>query len=149
MSAGVVFGLTSFAKLWTSFGDVKLLAVADPIVGVSFKHLMLVVAIAELAIAGVCLFTKAHRMATMLVAWIATNFLVYRIGLWWMGWKKPCGCLGNLTDDLHISPHTADIIIKVLLAYLLIGSYGLLIWEWRGRRAAKMDGGGLKIADTK
>lgn len=134
ISAGLILGLTGLAKVWSAFGDVRLLTLVDPIVGISFRHLMQAVGGAELAIAAVSLFTKANRLATVLVAWMATNFLVYRIGLWWMGWKKPCGCLGNLTDVLHISPHTADIIIKVLLAYLLIGSYGLLIWEWRQRR---------------
>ena len=111
----------------------KLLTVVDPIVGIPFKYLMLA-AVAELPIAAVCLFAKANRLATVLVAWLASIFLVYRLGLWWIGWKKPCGCLGNLTDTLGISPHTADVIIKGLLAYLLIGSYGLLIREWwKGR----------------
>jgi len=50
-----------------------------------------------------------------------------------MGWHRPCGCLGNLTDLdlLGISPHTADTIMKLVLAYLLVGSYWLL---WRSRR---------------
>jgi len=134
ISAGMILGLTGLAKLWTSFGDVKLLMVADPITGLSFRYMMLLAAVAELAIAAVCLVTKANRLATVLVAWMATNFLVYRLGLWWIGWKKPCGCLGNLTDTLGITPQTADHIIKVLLAYLLVGSYGLLIWRWRRGR---------------
>jgi len=143
ISAGLILGLTGLAKLWTAFGNAKLLAIADPIIGIQFRNLMLAVGAMELVIAAVCLFTKANRLATILVAWMATNFLVYRIGLWWMGWKKPCGCLGNLTDALHIPPHTADVAIKVLLAYLLVGSYGLLIWQWRsgrGRRASELDG---------
>jgi len=134
LTAGLILAITGLAKVWSSFGDVKLLTVADPIVGIPFKYLMLAVGVAELVIAAVCLCTKANRLATVLVAWLATNFLVYRIGLWWMGWKKPCSCLGNLADTLGISPQTADHLIKVLLAYLLIGSYGLLIWEWRKRR---------------
>ena len=81
-------------------------------------------------IALVCFFSKRQTLALGLVAWMSTNFVVYRLGLWWMDWKKPCNCLGNLTDALHISPQTADNIMKVILAYLLIGSYGLLIWRW-------------------
>jgi len=61
--------------------------------------------------------------------------VVYRLGLWWMHWHRPCSCLGNLTDALHISPQVADNVMKVLLAYLLIGSYGLLIWKrWLERK---------------
>jgi hypothetical protein len=134
ISAGLILGLTGLAKVWSAFGDVKLLTVPDPITGLSFRTMLLLAAVAELPIAAVCLFAKANRLATVLVAWLASIFLVYRLGLWWIGWKKPCGCLGNLTDTLGISPHTADVIIKGLLAYLLIGSYGLLIREWwKGR----------------
>ncbi|MBE0541110.1 MAG: hypothetical protein IH623_06975 [Verrucomicrobia bacterium] len=133
-SAGVILGLTGVAKVWSAFGDVKLLTVVDPIVGLEFKHLMLGVGMVEIAIALVCFFGKRQTLAIGLVAWLATNFLVYRLGLWWLDWKKPCGCLGNITGVLHISPQTADSMVKMLLAYLLIGSYGLLIWEWKHRQ---------------
>lgn len=134
-SAGVILGLTGVAKVWSAFGDVKLLTGVDPIVGLEFKHLMLGVGMVEIAIALVCLFSKRQTLAIGLVAWLATNFLVYRLGLWWLDWKKPCGCLGNITDALHLSPQTADNIVQVLLAYLLVGSYGLLLWQWRKGRA--------------
>lgn len=109
ISAGLILGLTGLAKLWSAFGDVKLLMVPDPITGLSFRNMMLLAAAAELPIAAACFF-KPPRLATTWVAWLATNFLIYRLDLWWMGWKKPCGCLGNLTDTLGITPHTADVI---------------------------------------
>jgi hypothetical protein len=99
-----------------------------------FGYLMLTVGLLELGIAVDCLFGKTEKRSLTLVAWLATNFLVYRIGLWWVGWRKPCGCLGNLTDALHLSPQSADTIMKGLLAYLLIGSYALLIRDWRRAR---------------
>jgi len=107
------------------------LAVADPIVGIPFRWLLLAVGVLELVIAGVCFFSRNQRLATLLVAWLATNFLVYRLGLWWMGWHRPCGCMGSLTNALHLSEKAADNIMKVVLAYLLIGSYGRLLWQWR------------------
>ena len=57
-----------------------------------------------------------------------------------------CGCFGNLipqTGTLRISPQVADKIKKVVLAYLLIGSYGLLIWEWRAKKL-RVDAGELR-----
>jgi hypothetical protein len=132
-SAGVALALTGLAKVWSTLGSVRLLAVADPITGLQFGHLMLAVGLLELVIAGICLFSKAQKLSLALIAWLATNFVVYRLGLWWMGWHKPCGCLGNLTDALHISPATADHIMKGVLAYLLIGSYWLLWTAWIAR----------------
>jgi hypothetical protein len=115
-----------------------MLTVLDPIVGVPFRWLLLALGLVELLIAGVCFFGKNMKLATLLVAWLATNFLVYRLGLWWMGWHRPCGCMGKLSDALHISEQTADNLMKVVLAYLLIGSYGLLLWQWR-RQGQKDD----------
>jgi hypothetical protein len=131
LSAGVFLGVAGIAKMWSAFGNSKFLAVADPIIGIKFGQLMLAVGAGETGIALVCFFNKRQTLALGLVAWISTNFVVYRLGLWWMDWHRPCNCLGNLTDALHISPQTADNIMKVVLAYLLIGSYGFLIWQWR------------------
>lgn len=134
LSTGAILAITGLAKVWSGLGNSKFLAVIDPIIGLKFGQLMLAVGVAEIAIALVCFFSKRQMLALGLVAWMSTNFVVYRLGLWWLNWKSPCGCLGNLTDALHISPHTADNIMKVLLAYLLIGSYGLLFYQWRANR---------------
>ena len=134
VSAGVILAITGIAKVWSGLGNSKLLAVADPIIGVHFGNLMLAVGFAEIVIAFVCFFGKRQTLALGLVAWLSTNFLFYRIGLWWMDWHRPCSCLGNLTDALHLPPQTADTAMKIILAYLLIGSYASLFWLWRQNR---------------
>jgi hypothetical protein len=139
LSAGVILVVTGVAKVWSGLGHTKLLADDDPIIGIKFGQLILTVGVLELAVAGICFFSKYQRLATYCVAWLATVFLAYRLGLWWIGWHRPCSCMGNLTDALHISPQLADNIMKGVLAYLLIGSYGILIWQWRQGRAQKVD----------
>lgn len=71
----------------------------------------------------------------MLVAWISTDFVAYRLGLCWLGWHRPCSCLGYITDALRISPQAAENIMNVVLAYLFFGSYMLLFLHWRQNRA--------------
>jgi hypothetical protein len=44
--------------------------------------------------------------------------------------------MGSLAGMLHLSDQAGDNIMKGVLVYLLIGSYGMLLWEWRRRRAA-------------
>jgi len=136
-SAGVLFVITGLAKAFSATGSARALEVADPIIGIPFRHLLLLVGLLELCIAFFCLFTDKRQFSLLAVTWLATNFVVYRVGLWWMGWHRPCGCLGNLTDLLGISPHTADTIMKLVLAYLLIGSYGFLLWRWIQGSATK------------
>jgi hypothetical protein len=76
------------------------------------------------------LLNRRSRCATILIAFISTNILVYRIGLWLADWRRPCRCLGDLTEALHISPEAASLALKVALAYLIIGGYFTLLASW-------------------
>jgi hypothetical protein len=134
--AGSALALTGLAKVFSAIGPARALDIADPLIGIAFRHLLLVVGLVELFIAFFCLFTDKRRFSLLAVAWISTNFLVYRAGLWFVGWHRPCGCMGGLTDMLHLSPRAADNIMKGVLAYLLIGSYVLLFAQRRGARQA-------------
>ena len=134
-AAGLVLGATGLAKALSALGSARALYITDPIIGLPFHQLLLLVGLVELLIAFFCLFTDRHTLSAWLVAWLSSNFLVYRLGLWFIGWHRPCGCMGSLTDMLHLSPHAADNIMKGVLAYLLLGSYGILLWQWRAARA--------------
>lgn len=130
-SVVVILIVSGFAKMLSHFSSTKLLATPDPITGLSFGNLMLAAGVVEVVIAGVCLGNKSRLLSLALIAWLATSLVIYRLGLWWMGWKKPCNCLGNLTDALQISPQTADMGMKITLMYMLIGSYTALFFFWR------------------
>jgi len=66
---------------------------------------------------------KDNKLQIALVACLATNFLLYRVGLHIVGWHRPCACMGGLTDLLHIPQDVADVIMKFFLLYLLLGSW--------------------------
>jgi len=133
-SAGTLLLMTGVAKLISSHGTARILQNQDPILKMSFQRLFQIVGSIELAVASFCYFGRRLQLQTALVGWLATGFLIYRMGLNWVGYDKPCGCLGNLTDALRITPQTADTMMKITLAYLLIGSYGALFWLWRQNR---------------
>lgn len=142
--AGALLGITGLAKVLSATGPARALDTADPLIGIPFRQLLLFVGLAELLIGFFCLLTDRRRSSLLAVAWISTNFLVYRAGLWLMGWHQPCRCMGSLSDMLHISPRVADNIMKAALAYLLIGSYAILLRQWlQGRR-----GGAARTADS-
>lgn len=131
-SSATVLFITSIAKLVSIFGKAGILDQPDPILSIQTRTLLVAVAILEI---GVCIFLFCSEKVfakIASIAWLASCFLVYRLGLALVG-SNECGCLGNLTDALHISPQTANDILKALVAYLLIGAYGLMIWQWRHR----------------
>jgi hypothetical protein len=129
--AGGALALTGLAKAFSAIGAARALDAADPLIGIPFRQLLLLVGLAELLVAFFCLFTDKRRLSLLAVAWISTGFLLYRLGLWYIGWHRPCGCMGSLAGVLHLSDQAADNIMKGVLAYLLLGSYGILLWEWR------------------
>lgn len=134
LTSGIALAVTGFAKVVAMFGSARLLDYQDPITALPFRYLLLVMGVLELIIAYLCFFTNNLKLSAILMAWFSTSLVIYRAGLWFMGWQHPCPCLGNLTDALHIPPQTADTAMKIILAYLLIGSYATLFWLWRQRK---------------
>ncbi len=137
-SAGLIFAITGIAKIFSSFGSAKVLLELDPIVGVQFRYLMFAVGVVEIGASVFCITSHRTRTAALLVAWLSSLFLVYRLGVWWLGWQAPCHCLGTLTDSIHLAPATADNLMKIVLAYLLVGSVVCLVYYCRSARASKM-----------
>jgi hypothetical protein len=125
-SAGVLLAITGAAKAFSAIGPARALDTSDPLIGLPFRQVFLLVGIVELFIAFLCLLADQRRFCLPVVAWISTNFLVYRMGLWVIGWHHPCGCMGSLAGMLHLSDRAADNIMKGVLAYLLLGSYLLM-----------------------
>jgi hypothetical protein len=127
VSAGGILLFTGAAKILSGLGKASFLNVSDPLFNIQFRNLFILVGLIEIIIAMVCFCSSRQLLALKLVAWLATSFLIYRIGLSWIGWHRPCSCLGNLTDALHISPQLADNAMKAVLIFLFIGSYGTLV----------------------
>lgn len=122
-SAGAILVITGLSKIWAVVANhAKSFEYHDSISGFTFKDLMLASGVLELIVASICFYTKASRYAAVSIAWLSSCLLVYRLGLWCEGWLSPCSCMGSLTQALHISPQTADTAMRIILAYLLVGS---------------------------
>jgi hypothetical protein len=124
-SAGILLLLTAWAKLFTVFSGERILKLHDPILGFRFNYEFAALAAVEIALAYVCLFTRRDNLKLGLIAWLTTNFAIYRVGLWSIG-IHACPCLGNFPDALHLSKTAANAITISILIYLLAGSYILI-----------------------
>jgi hypothetical protein len=127
LCAGAILLLAGIAKLASASGTAQILDSADPIFPISFRHLMLSVGLLELAICAFCFLGRETKPTLLAVAWLASNFLLYRASLRLMGWSQPCTCLGALTDAIHIRATTANTVALALAVYLLLGSVTCLL----------------------
>jgi hypothetical protein len=90
---------------------------------VEYRYVFLIVGTIELTASLICFIAKTPLLQVGILAWLASCFLLYRIFLICVGYVKPCSCLGSMTTTIHISPETANNIMKIIMLYLMIGSY--------------------------
>lgn len=136
----LILCVTALAKFWSvGAGTAAILDVTDPLIGLRFRFVMLIAAVMEVCVAMMCLVRRpAIGLAGTL--WISSAFILYRIGLWSIGWHRPCSCLGDLTSALHISSQAADNMMKGVLAFMLVGSTVLLAADrWKADERMESD----------
>jgi hypothetical protein len=149
-TAALLLMLTAAAKILAASSEAGILGQADPLFGLlSMRQSMLLAAALEITVVVHVLRTPDILRKAVLLLWIGSVFLVYRIGLWWVGFEGSCRCLGNLGDVFGISAETADWIAKGILGYLLVGSAAILLWHLSRRGHAPNANDGAQIgADT-
>lgn len=136
---------TGLAKILSAFGGAGAVRAEDPIIGIQFYYLFLAVGALELSVVILCVAPGTDfKTKVAVVAWVATLFAVYRLGLWWTGWRGPCGCLGRLTSTLHFSATAADRILKIALCYMLASSYWML-WRHRENNGLNEERGRMRV----
>lgn len=130
-SAGALLlaaAMGTFISIWAGTG---LIHPHDPIFTISIPKLFWIVGGLELLIALICLFRKQVFLQVALVFWLAMNFTFYQIGLWQTGISGGFkGYLGDVSAAFGISCSTADMMLKAVFFYLLIGSFLSLLWLW-------------------
>ena len=136
-SAAAVLIVTALLKIVSLQTGVRFLLLKDPVfIFISNGQIMALSAILELCVA-IILIRKLDRVFqfTTLLG-LSSILFFYRLGLAWISPNEPCKCYGRATDWLHISTQTADTAMKIILAYLLIGSCATLFWLWRQQKKA-------------
>jgi hypothetical protein len=127
-SVAIILFITAAAKLFSAPGTAVALDSMDPILPLSNRWLFYLAGGIELLISGFLLIkTRGHRIKLTLIAWLATDYLVYRAGLWWSGSPNLCDCLGDLNDRLSISPRILNRFTLAALIWLSAGSGLFLI----------------------
>lgn len=100
-------------------------------VGLSIREVLLLTAMVETLIALFVLSGwKERRYSVMAVAWLGTVFLSYRFMLWASGYHGYCDCLGSLSQTLRLTAKQAHRFAFGILLYILVGSYGYLLWSF-------------------
>lgn len=136
LSAGAILLAAALERFVIATGSAPALALPEPMLGIPLRYAVLMVGGLELTVALICLFGKHAGLQIGWLAWMATNYTVYRICLLTMSVHQQATCIGSLTDPLYLTRGVMGFIVGLLPIYLLLGSYSAMIWLWlEGRRA--------------
>lgn len=136
-SAGFILLAAALSRFLIAFSSAQFLSLPDPALGIPLRYSVFAVGGIELLVAVICLFGKNIYFKTGWLAWLATNYVVFQVGLFWMHCHPQATCIGSLTDPLHLSRGFYGWCTLFLAIYLVTGSYTALITLWLGGRAGQ------------
>ncbi len=131
-SIAVILSVVAIPKLISFSGSSMLLLERDPIITLRFANLLLLAAALEFFVVIICAFRLLIEKL-MEITFLSSIIIAYRVGLVWVGWTKPCNCLGNMGDALPISPESTDNFMKFLLGFMFSGGVLFILMNLNSR----------------
>jgi hypothetical protein len=132
-AVATVLIITGAAKVYSVLGPnpAPLLLQKDPIFGIQNNFFILAIALLEFAIAIICLKKADVRLQAAIVAWFSLDLLIYRGGLMWTGYQKPCTCLGSILQNLGVEDKVADVVLWTVAIAMVFGASAILGSAWK------------------
>lgn len=125
-SVVVILTLTAAAKLIGAAGRAPLLALPDPVFGISNKATILSAAGLEMFLVAVVIARWKDPVTYLALMWFGAILLIYRVAHAAVAPGRLCPCLGTLTERIGLSPEAANYALLSVLLYILAGS--ILAW---------------------
>lgn len=126
MSSSLIFLVTGLAKLASIGSTHSMLEDLDPVFGVSFRTLFLVVGSSELLIGVACHLSICVRLKLGLLCAFSSCILLYRLAVYYGGWNSPCNCMGVFAAN--ITPAQMSEIMKYVGTFICTGSWLFLVY---------------------
>lgn len=140
-SFAALLGLTCLAKVVSLVLAPGAFPQSDPLFPwAKFRYTLAGAALLEYVVVLLLLFHGECRLKLAAVAWLSSLFVLYRAGAWLAGQGQSCGCLGALPEWVGLPARWADAALLLALAWLTLGSYGLLLAGRRGCAPAAGNG---------
>jgi DNA-directed RNA polymerase subunit RPC12/RpoP len=127
LCAGGILLMAALTRFLIAAGNMQVLALPDPLLGIPLRFAVVAVGAFELVVALICLFGRRVGLQIGWLAWLGTNYIVFWIGLLTMHIHPQATCIGSLTDLLLIHHGTTGYALQFLPFGLVLGSYAAAI----------------------
>jgi hypothetical protein len=131
--AGVVLVGTAILKFVTVRSLPALLVSRDPVFAIiSEERLLELAALLELTVATIIFVKPLSWSAAACLFLIAQCFACYRVGLWLVGYKGGCLCLGKAMTFTSLFANVGGEQISLVLLCYIFGAALLALWRQAG-----------------
>lgn len=131
---GIILTVMGIVMLLAAWEDWLLLRRRDGLFGVRIRAVLAIAGVLHLAVSGRLFATRDLMRQGLLLLWIGLNHAVYRIGQAWLKAAMPLPILRVIGMKVGIQAQTLDIYWKLFMVCLLVGSFLVLVFEWRRRK---------------
>jgi hypothetical protein len=137
----LAMALSLFLVNWVT--PTYILLPRDPVFAVPLRSLFWIFGGVAVAVSLICLFDDLPVRQMFSISCLATVFIAYQIGVYYVGSHGLSGYLGGFSRAFGMSAYCAGGLATFVFAYLLIMSCGSLAWL---RRLRKLEANFLKMA---
>ncbi len=106
------------------------------------SSMLLAAALLELGAVWRLCTVKSITDKLAVVLWVSCIFLLYRLGIVWIGARTSCHCLGSVGVWFGLGADGEDRAAKIILSYLVVGSSFFLAVVAKGSMIPKSSQGG-------
>jgi hypothetical protein len=137
-AAAVILFILAALNFCGAAGTSPALNWPDALLPLSNRWVLVLCGGAEIGVSAVLLAGKSKWVKFGWLAWLTTNLLVYRIGLWSVGASNFGDYLGNYIEWFTISPRTMSLVTEILIGFMFIGGYAFLVINWLRERKRRL-----------
>jgi hypothetical protein len=142
--SGGILLVAALTRFLIAAGPMQALGLPDPLAFIPLRYSTLIVGLAELAVAWVCLFGRRLGVQIAWLVWLGTSYLVFWVAVSAMGIHPQATAIGAVTDPLRWDHGTTGLLTKALPWVLALGSYAAALAFWLSR-----EGRGMRLAEAR
>jgi hypothetical protein len=136
-SMGALLLASGLALLISQVSQPGLIQPHDPVFMIPLPIFFWIVGVLELSVGLICLFAKNISLQLSAALWMATNFIIYWVGMDYMG-VKGGGYSGSIADVFGISYRQVNTLLRMMVFYVLAGSLFAMSCSWWNQRQQRL-----------
>ena len=126
VSAAFILLFTALVKLASFIEGGPLIERKDPVFNIKLSFFFFFSATVEIIAAAMIFGCGRNVRSCLIVLWVSSLFIIYRLTLYLIGWGGFCQCLGNFSEWSGLSNQQLNALASAMAWYLFLGSLVLI-----------------------